>query len=334
MGEDELIRQIATILDGLGPFAKGAPRESKWLTTEQLANKLWQTDAHLHLKDLDESLSQYEAEYRERLEKGLKPDALIRRAVYPDRTTALPLWGATSHHGQPWLNQPAQQRMDPPDDIADSRRVSESAPHVFLSHASVDESLAASVAEALAKMNIGTWMFETNVGYGQNIAHCVRDAIKECSCCFALVTRDSISSLWVLTELHNALNVGRSCFLVLDSSDDLLLSLLKSLVFHYPNEMFDISVHYDKEVLAELQSAYAKRQDPGSRADRYQSQVVDFLATLPLYLNHLAQPAFAFPSLPQTWSGPLILNGFGAVQELVSGLHRSVGGGGPGSINP
>lgn len=318
MTDDELILNIAEILEALGPFKKSARRELKWRTTEQLANLLWQSDAHLHLNNLDELLTQYEARYRERLKRGLTPDALIRRAVYPDRTTALPLWGATSHHGHPWLDQPAEQRMDPPDDIPDCQRVPESAPRVFLSHANVDHILAASVATALAAMRIGPWMFETNVGYGQNIANCVRDAMKECCCCIVLVTRDSIASLWVLTELHNALNVGRPCVLVFDCADELLLKLLKSLTFHYPNGMFDTSVEYDRNVLVELQSAYAKRQDHATRAERYESQVHDFLATLPLYLNHLAQTAFAFPSLPQNWSGPLVLSAFGAIQELVA----------------
>jgi len=325
MADDELIRRIATILEKLGPFAKNAPRESKWMTTEQLANELWQADAHVHLKDLDESLSRYEAEYREQLNTGLDTNTRIRRAVYPDRTTALPLWGATRHHGQPWRNQSGDLRMDPPDDIPDSLRVSESAPHVFLSHASVDKTLTKCVAEALAKMKIGTWMFETNIGYGENIANCVRDAIKECTCCAVLVTRDSISSLWVLTELESAQNTGRRCYLFLDSSDDLLVRLLTSLVFHYPQLTFDNSVECNPRVLAELQSAYSERHGTGTRSDRYLDQVMAFLATLPLYLNHLTQAVFAFPGLPPSWSGPLTIRAFGAVRDLVHGIGGSVG---------
>jgi hypothetical protein len=90
------------------------------------------------------------------------------------------------------------------------------------------------------------------------------------------------------------------------------------LTFHYASGMFDTSVEYDRNVLFELQGAYAKRQPHESRAARYESQVHDFLATLPLYLNHLIQPAFAFPSLPQSWSGPLVLSAFGAIREVVA----------------
>lgn len=242
--------------------------------------------------------------------------------MYPDRTTALPLWGATIHHGQPWLNQPAVLRTDPADDLRNSRRVPESAPTIFLSHASLDGKLAAIVAEALAAMEIGAWMFETNVAYGQNIANCIRDAMKECSCCIGLVTRESIASLWVLTELHNALNVGRPCFLVLDAADTLLVGLLSSLVFHYPSGMFDTSVDYDKGAISELEIAYATLQDGESRVQRYRLQVHDFLATLPLYLDHLQQPAFAFPRLPQGWSGPLVLNDFSSLWDAIYKLPR------------
>jgi hypothetical protein len=173
-------------------------------------------------------------------------------------------------------------------------------------------------------MGIGTWMFETNVGYGQNIANCVRNAMRECSCCVVLVTRESIVSLWILTELHNALNVGRPCIVVFDASDDLLLRLLRSLAFRDLSGMFDTLVQYDKQIVVGLRSAYASHPRHESRVDRYESQVHDFLASLPLYLNHLTQPAFAFPNLPQTWSGPLLLSDFGKIEELIYGLPRSI----------
>jgi len=77
MADDELIRRIATVLEKLGPFAKNTPRESKWMTTEQLANELWQADAHLPLKDFEKSPSRYEGRYRKRINTGLDPNARI-----------------------------------------------------------------------------------------------------------------------------------------------------------------------------------------------------------------------------------------------------------------
>jgi hypothetical protein len=322
--ENDLILQIESVLEGLGEFGEDAPREAKWLTTEQLANRLWSSDASSHLKDLDDLLSRYEAIYRVQLESGLQTEARIRRAVYPDRTTALPLWGLTRRHGQPWLNKPTERRTDPPDDIPDSRRVSASAPHVFLSHSNIDQALGTEVAEALAQMDIGTWMFETNIGHGQNIAGCVRDAIAGCSCCLLLVTRDSIASLWVLTELHNALNIGKRCFLIINSDDDLLLNLLQSLDFRYPDSMFDTSVRCNAQVLAELNTSYVEKEKSKSRTERYLSQVADFLATLPLYLDHFRQPVFVFSKIPSHWSGPFKLSPLGQLRDLMSDSNASI----------
>jgi hypothetical protein len=85
-------------------------------------------------------------------------------------------------------------------------------------------------------MQSAAWVFETNVGYGQKISRSVGNAIKGCSCCIAFVTRRSIASLRVLTELHNTLSLGKLCLLVLDASDDLLVELIK---------MFGLLVQYD-----------------------------------------------------------------------------------------
>jgi hypothetical protein len=81
MADNEIILRVPTIPNSLGPFAKDTPCQVKWRTTEQLANALWDSDAHHHLEHLDELLTQYEAKYRHRIESGLKPDALIRCAL-------------------------------------------------------------------------------------------------------------------------------------------------------------------------------------------------------------------------------------------------------------
>ena len=96
---EELLSRVAALLDALGPFRSGAPREEKWRTTDQLANELalFGRDA---VDRLDEVLRQHEAEGLDRLEKGLAPERIVRRAKYPDRTTTLPLWGSTKHHNQ------------------------------------------------------------------------------------------------------------------------------------------------------------------------------------------------------------------------------------------
>lgn len=316
--DSHIIDQVAVILRAIGPFAKDAPRKDKWRTVEQLTYLLRRDGNEMNVDELDCLLLRYEESYRERMKNGLPPAAKIRRAVYPDRTTALSLWGSTEYLKQPWPEQPGAERADPPGDLPTSLHVPEKAPRVFLSHAHRDVQLAIRLAEALAKRGIGAWMYETDVEYRGNIAECVRLAIKSTACCVALATRDSIASLWLLTELHTAVKLGRPVALVIDSADALLLDLLRSLEFNNPEAEFDHSVEFSPDVLDSLDADYSQRESP-TRAARYKGQVRDFLITLPLYLDHLNRPALAFPDTPPEWAGPIRL---ATVDDLVDTVLR------------
>ena len=309
--QEELLSRIAGLLDAIGPFPSGAKRNEKWRTTDQLANELglFGRDA---VARLDHVLRHHEAEGLERLETGLSPERVVRRAKYPDRTTALPLWGSTRHHGQPWSGQ-RPDRSDPAEDLPSSLAVPEGAPHVFLSHASDDAPTALRLAGALSAMRIGSWRFETHIDQREEIAECVRAAIAEADALVALVTRTSIASLWVLTELHTCLETQRAVALVVDADDPLLLQLLESARFDDPDKEFDLSVNYDRDVVRLLRQDHAGRQSQ-SRTDRYEAQVRDFMATLPRYLGSVSsdghriwKPALAFPSPPVRWSGFIAL---------------------------
>ena len=61
-----------------------------------------------------------------------------------------------------------------------------------MSHAQSDGPIAIQVAERLAGMGIGAWLFETDIEHRWNIATCVREAIAAAAGCVALVTRDSM----------------------------------------------------------------------------------------------------------------------------------------------
>jgi TIR domain len=308
---EELLSRVAGLLDAIGPFSSSAKRHEKWRTTDQLANELGLLGCDAVAR-LDQVLRQHEAEGLDRLERGLAPERIVRRAKYPDRTTALPLWGSTKHHDQPWSGH-RPERSDPAEDLPSSLAVPEGAPHVFLSHAKDDAQATLRLAEALAAMGVGAWRFETHIDRGGNIAECVRVAIAEADALVALVTRTSIASLWVLTELHTSLGTQRTVVLVVDASDPLLLQLLESARFRNPDEDFDLSVEYDHHLVELLRQDYAGRQSQ-SRADRYEAQVRDFMATLPRYLGSVSsdgrrvwRPVLAFPSPPEQWSGFIAL---------------------------
>lgn len=320
--QEELLLRVARLLDAIGPFPSGATRDEKWRTTDQIANELelYGGDA---MARLDQVLRNHEAEGLAQLEMGQEPERVIRRAKYPDRTTAMPLWGSTKHHGQPWRGH-RPDRSDPAEDLPSSLAVPGDAPHVFLSHASDDAPTALRLAQALSAMRVGSWRFETHIDQRGDIAECVRAAIAEGDALVALVTRTSIASLWVLTELHTSLEAQKTVALVVDANDPLLLQLLSSARFPHPHEDFDLSVEYDRDVVRLLSQDYAQRQSQ-SRADRYEAQVGDFMATLPRYLGSLLpdghrvwRPALAFPSPPARWSGFITL---ALLQDLLRRLQ-------------
>jgi TIR domain-containing protein len=324
----ELLAAAAALLDRL-EFTRDTPREQRWRTTEQLANELEPCDREA-LDRLERVLREHEARCLERMERGLAPDALIRRAKYPDRTTALPLWGSVKHHGPPWPGQ-RPDRDDELEALSAALRVPDGAPRVFLSHTHHDADLALRVAEALAKMGIGSWRFESHIERREDIADCVRKAIYETAATAALVTRHSIASLWVLTELHTRLTARGMIVLLVDAADQELLRLLESVKFNYPDGQFDTSVKYETGAVNRLQEDYAHRES-ASRVERYSKQVGDFLASLPAYLRAAPgdsgtrdwRPLLAFPHPPAKWTGQVRI---GALGELPAILTESGGAG-------
>lgn len=309
--ESEIIAQITTLLDNL---PHEGPREATWRTTDQLTNELVRRGFEVDLDDVDQALTRHEARYRKQLEDGLPAEAYIRRATYPDRRTALALWGSTNVHRAPWPSQPASERLDSPQTLTSATHVDESAPRAFLSHTHNDAVLATAMVSALANMQIGAWMFESDIEYRRPIAKCVRAAIEQCACCVGLLTRTSIASLWVLTELDTALECKKPVLLVIDVADELLLHLLASVRFQNPKGPFDFGVQYCQEVVDKLHADYCLRESE-SRANRYLGQVRDFLASLPTYLA--GRCALGFPCAPPTWSGSFAVQGIETLMDQV-----------------
>ena len=307
LSDDVLLEKAAQVLDRLGPFAPGAPRSEKWRTTDALASELGLESA-AEIDRLDGVLRAHEADAVALLEADDEPGALVRRAKYPDRTTALPLWGSARWHGQPWRGS---RRTDDPEDEPMSLRTQEGAPTVFLSHTYHDTIRAYSLAESLAALGVRTWRFETRIDQGADIADCVRTAIGDADCVAVLLSGHSIASLWVLTELHTALGHGHRIGVILDTDNPLLTDLLESARYPHPDGDFDTSVQYSDDALCGLEAHYGRFETP-SRLDRYRQQVRDFLATAPSYLrpwepegSDAWMPLFAFPHVPQRWRGLL-----------------------------
>jgi len=317
----ELFAAAAELLNKL-PNSPDLPREAKWRTVDQLANELGLSGSEAFDR-LDRVLRAHETRSLERLAKAEDAGALIRRAKYPDKTTALPLWGGVKPHGPPWKGY-RPDRSDVPDDLPPALWVRDDAPQVFLSHAHQDTALAFEVAGWLAKKGIGSWMAETKIEQRKDIAECVRGAIADAAGFVVLVTRHSIASLWVMTEGQNCARAGRTMIVIVDARDPLLLELLQSLRFNAPGGPLDASVSYADHVLLQLKEAYRRIPVSQTRIDQYCVRAHDFLGTLPSYLRSVAngpwRPALAFPEMPINWSGPIALE---PIEELPSRLAEN-----------
>jgi hypothetical protein len=310
----ELMASIVAILGSLGPFDPEGPREAKWRTTEQLANAVSEQLEHAVTVDMvDALLTAHEAEGMLRLNAGLPADRDVRRATYPDRTTVLPLWGSTVHHGQPWLGQPSAILADRSDAEGSAASPNCDAPVAFLSYSSRDARLAANVAERLTLAGLRTWRYEASILPGENIARAVREALVGARWFFALLTRTSIASLWVLSELHTALMAAKAIRLIVDAEDATLTRLLQSGAFPHVPALpltpvtatafpLDMSVEYDLACVDEMYASYAELES-ATRTARYRVRVHEFLATLPAYVS--GQPLIMYPAPPQMWRGPL-----------------------------
>lgn len=310
INDNQLLAQIAAILDGLGPFRAEARRSDRWRTTEQLAAEL-QMDSKADFDRVDRVLRGHEVDYVTRLEGGSLPEAVVRRAKYPDRTTALPLWGSVRWHGQPWMGH---QKRELPDAQPASLGIPLGAPTIFLSHTSHDRLLAYALAEAMAGHGIQAWRFESGIGFGSDIADAVRAALAEADAIVVLLTGYSIASLWVLTELHTGLEVNQRIAVVLHTDNPLLTDLVESTRFPHPDGEFDTSVEYSAATVRLLRDHF-RRTETEARVNRYERQAVDFLATLPSYLRSWDQqpgsgwmPLYAFPYVPQVWNGAMRLD--------------------------
>ena len=78
-------------------------------------------------------------------------------------------------------------------------------------------------------MRVGSGGSRLTSSSAGKIAECVRSAIAEADALVALVTRTSVASLWVLTELDTSFEQQKTVALVIDAEDTLLLQLLESL---------------------------------------------------------------------------------------------------------
>jgi hypothetical protein len=80
---------------------------------------------------------------------------------------------------------------------------------VFLSHSSLDQQFAASIAEVMRRHGIPVWYSETNILGAQQWQAEIGNALRRCDWFTLILSPNSVDSMWVKRELAYALLQNR-----------------------------------------------------------------------------------------------------------------------------
>jgi hypothetical protein len=159
-------------------------------------------------------------------------DRVITFSNLPSRKTIDILWGLVENVGDNF-NKPSLKRVDSPETSFEVEVIKP--PYAFLSHNSIDSQLALELAIILNENDVKCWLFECHIGHGRIIIDAVRKAMRECHSIIALVTRNSVGSLWVQKEFAYSYDqLQKPVFLILDGKDEILIEFVlrfKDLIY-------------------------------------------------------------------------------------------------------
>lgn len=295
--DQQILSSATEILDSLGPFTDASKRSERWRTAKQLSMMISQKLVRFVSPErLEELLKNVHMNAVERLDKGENPNTPIRRAMRPDLTTTELLWGSTLHLGQVWKGFPRDLKQDQPGTFYEAADLSIDAPAVFISLSHYDLDRGKELARKLVSLDVNCWLAAINIEFGGDIVEHVREALYECDAIVGFVTRRFICSLWCRTELHTSLSRQSAAYLVLDTSDELLLELFR----HRDTAGVDTGIEYcepkfNVEILKQMAvEIYGNNQ---AQVEKYLNRAQDFATKLPHYLGD--NPVFCFPSCPE-----------------------------------
>ena len=76
---------------------------------------------------------------------------------------------------------------------------------IFISHSSVDKSIAREIKTSLEDFGYGVWIDEKDILAGEDFGNIIYEGLEKCKIIIILVSKDSIKSFWVNAELEKAM---------------------------------------------------------------------------------------------------------------------------------
>ena len=304
LSDEVILQEAAEILERLGPFKTDAKRSEKWRTADQLACEISEKFSEdVDGKRVEDVLRKEHLAAMQAIEADQVPSARIRRALRPDLTTAKLLWGSTRHLRPVWRGFPKDNRQDIPVESPRTQNLPGNSARVFLSHSLSDTTVARKLNEDLLNLNLDVWMAEIHIEYDADIVASVQRALDESDALVGFVTKSFMASLWCQTEMQTKLTSGYPSYLVIDTSDNQLMTALGCM--EIPSGVGGEQHWRFEETHIHSIANQLKTEAPGTDLEKYIERAGQFAWNLPTYLG--GRPAIGYPECPESWHGPFEL---------------------------
>ncbi|MEP7110290.1 MAG: toll/interleukin-1 receptor domain-containing protein [Ferruginibacter sp.] len=291
--DNEFIAELEIRLKSLPSLNEEVEREARWMTAEQI--KDWSGIIN-NVADIDQFLCD---------EWQLGKLKNIRPAKHPHSSKLVTLWG---HIENVWPVDPSAiqlSRLDEPMQL-EQFDLPEEAPKIFISYSSVDLDLVQQLRKQLASKGFQSWLYVSEINRGRLIFDNVSSGIENSIAAIGFITRFSIGSAWVYTELMTTVKKGMLVYALFDAGDKELMQLLESLVPGTPGK-------YCSDLIKPLVDAYAVK------GIEHNIKGYDYSIQALLNSLHYYSGIVMFPKRPEEWKGNEIFIDFPEfVQELLS----------------
>ncbi|MEO8414335.1 MAG: toll/interleukin-1 receptor domain-containing protein [Ginsengibacter sp.] len=281
---NEFIKELETKLKSLPSLTVDVEREERWMTAEQIRD--WAGIANSP-EDIDQFLCD---------QWQLGRLKYIRPAKHPHRSKLVTLWG---HIENVWPIDPSQfqiSRLDEPMQL-ERFELPGDAPQIFVSYSSIDLDLVKQLRKQLAIKGFQTWLYISEIKRNNYIIDNVSSGIKKCMAAIGFITRSSIGSAWVYSELEMAVNEINHVYALFDTSDHALMRLLESFVPGTPSL-------YNLDLIQPLTDAYLEKGIEHN-IEGYRNSIGNLLNSLGHYTEKVM-----FPNYPPEWNGSKVFINF------------------------
>ncbi len=196
-----------------------------WKTAKYLSKQLRERGCTIGKKQLEDLLVAH-SRSRKRV---------VRYSSFPAKKSLDLLWGHVSLVDE--LEGLPSITLDTEHELYDPCDVPENAPWCFLSHSHGDLNPVLDIRDKLLSRGYGVWIFEAEISEQVKITHEVQQGLSRSQMFIAYVSRQSLSSRWVLKEMLVAFNAEHlKPYVVINGSDRELISFFHTwLVSNWAN---------------------------------------------------------------------------------------------------